>query len=177
MPTQVTNTTGSLTAIKGLLIQVRTLRQPSYIFRSCWRTAWSGKFFFLFWLCLSLLLPLGLQVTWSRLPKAFPVSALRPFLSSSFISSPRIIQFSGYSFTAYSVSLYFLYLYFWAHSIYTTQLLILRLWNLPLKVSQVKFGMLSLEIFWNLLNKKKISFKKISINNVVNIFPTQNRKK
>lgn len=47
IPTQVTNTTGSLTAIKGLLIQVRTLRQTSYIFRSCWRTAWSGKVFFI----------------------------------------------------------------------------------------------------------------------------------
>lgn len=45
IPTQVTNTTGSLTDIKGLLIQVRTLRQTSYIFRRCWRTAWSGKGF------------------------------------------------------------------------------------------------------------------------------------
>lgn len=161
IPTQVTNTIGSLTAIKGLLIQVRTLRQTSYIFRSCWRTAWSGKVFFYFgcvcpccclWTCRS---------HHPAFPKLSQISALKPFLSSSFISSPRIIPLSGYSFMVYSVSLYFLYLYFWAYSIYTTtQLLILHLWNLPLNISQVKFGMLSLEIVWNLLNKKKIPFKK-----------------
>lgn len=49
IPIQVSNPTGILTDIKGLLIQGRILRFPSYIFRSCRGTAYSadkkGAFF------------------------------------------------------------------------------------------------------------------------------------
>lgn len=72
IPTQVSNPTGSLTDIKGLLVQVRTLRLTSYIFRSCRGTEYSGeeKGFFILSFCL--LLPLNVSVTASSLAIAFP---------------------------------------------------------------------------------------------------------
>lgn len=71
IPTQVSNSAGSLTDIKGLLIQVRTLRLTSCIFRSCRGTAYTGEEE-VFFLSFCLLLPLNLSVTASCLLIAFP---------------------------------------------------------------------------------------------------------
>lgn len=105
IPTQVTNTTGSLTGIKGLLIQVRTLRQASYIFRSRWGTAQSGEEKVFYFDCA---FPCCCLWTCRSHDPAFPqlsqLSALKPFSSSSLISPLWIILWRSY--------LYFLHLIF-----------------------------------------------------------------
>lgn len=112
IPTQVTNTTGSVTDINGLLIQVRTLRQTFYIFRSCWGTAQSGEEKVFYFGCV---FPFCCLWPCRSHDPVFPwlsqISALKLFLFSSFISPPRILSLFSSSHFLDIISWFSLFLY------------------------------------------------------------------
>lgn len=154
----MSNPTGSLTSIKGLLIQESTLRLRSYIFRSCWRTACSGKEKVFFRPSFSLLLPWICQSQHPAFPQLSQLCSLKPFLSGLFILPQRIMlclrilsPFSSYHLL-YILSWFSLFLhisYILIHELLPSIQLSFSFYLYEISTwRSYCLNLLSLEIFW-----------------------------